>query len=506
MQNTPFVNRNAKPFGSFATNAASARSVIGAKLRGEHRPFSNNKTTDAIANGTSEGARKGWVTRRAGGNVNGIGTSDDDNDRTIDGSPAHRKFMEEGDAKGFNAKELKKYRPADSARYELGQADKAEKLGKMDEAKERRARAEKHFNEAALSDPTNADVYKQQARGETPRAMAPPAQKTAADLDAEAAARVRTPGFGKMIARRRAAAPAWHAKHENSAPPTDAVANGTSDALPNGEFKLFENGHGATAEKKCDCKEGESCDKCKSDKKEWTPPWKKDGVENAGNSEGAKKGWLTRNGGIRADEHFQKDDGSHHVKLTVQGSGDDQKDVQLELPKGTHDAVMAGTFKPSAELEKHSKGEDFHVIHGYEPVERLRAQYGKGSEADKYNGLIGGALGRAKAYYSRSREYPDGSQASHALKARAEQLLSDIHSKHVPAREAAKKMGAAAGVANSRYMRAVNRIRTGVILNYSSSVRDMLDEVEEYSESGEALPDDLREQYEEWLEDGGSEW
>lgn len=68
------------------------------------------------------------------------------------------------------------------------------------------------------------------------------------------------------------------------------------EVVANAGFKPFEKGHGAKAEKKCSCKEGESCDKCKDGgKKAWVPPWKKK-VENAGTSEGAKLGWERRRG------------------------------------------------------------------------------------------------------------------------------------------------------------------------------------------------------------------
>lgn len=303
------------------------------------------------------------------------------------------------------------------------------------------------------------------------------------------------------------------------------------DALANGEFKLFEKGHGAKAENKCGCKEGESCDKCKKDDKKeaWVPPWKKEGVENsgtqtseqellanklaaatkpadaipnAGNSEGAHAGWLTRRGGVRVDEEFNHEDGSgKHVKLTIQGQNDGQKNIELNLPKDVHAAIAAGAWKPNVELEKHSKGEDFHTIHGYESVTGLRAKYGKGSEADKQNGIIGGQIARAKAYYARARDFGEGTEAQNTLKAKAESIIKEIHDKHHPALAAAKLAHGSGPVVNRGYGALLNSFRGGLLKNYSFDTQEMLDEVMMYAENGEALPDDLREQYEEWLDE-----
>lgn len=436
------------------------------------------------------------------------------------------------------------------------------------------------------------------------------------------------------------------------APVVASTAPESPDALANGEFKLFEKGHGAKAEKKCDCKEGESCDKCKKDdKKEWVPPWKKDGVENAaepasesdalanklaaatkpmdalanagtsegaskgwetrrggaaipphtewsrfaggtgaeegkyghdfrhpngktysinpisskyghhqgyrltvfpskthghgtitadgeensnfagalhrstrdavkaakihadkhesanklsnaGTSEGAREGWLTRRGGVRADEEFDHEDGSgRHVKLTIQGQNEGQKNIELNLPKEVHAAIAAGKWQPNAELERHSKGEDFHTIHGYESVAGLRAKYGKGSEPDKINGIIGGQIARAKAYYARARDFGEGTEAQNTLKAKAESIIKEIHDKHHPALAAAKLAHGSGPVVNRGYGALLNSFRGGLLKNYSFDTQAMLDEVMMYAENGEALPDDLREQYEEWLDE-----
>lgn len=224
-------------------------------------------------------------------------------------------------------------------------------------------------------------------------------------------------------------------------------------------------------------------------------------VANAGTSEGAAKGWLTRRGGIRVAEEFDHEDGRKHVKLTIQGQEDGQKNVELNLPKETHAAIVAGQWKPDKDMEKHSKGEDFHTIHGYESVAGLRQKYGKGSEVDKINGIIGGQIARAKAYYSRARDFADGSEAQLALKAKAESILKEVNDKHRTALNEAKQRHAAAPVANRDYLRLLNSFRSGTLVNYSSEVQEMLDEVAEYAERGEALPWDLMADYEDWLEE-----
>lgn len=227
---------------------------------------------------------------------------------------------------------------------------------------------------------------------------------------------------------------------------------------------------------------------------------KKATVSNAGNSEGAVKGWLTRRGGVRADQEYDDENGVKHVKLTIQGREDGQKNVEVNLPKEVHAAIAAGKWTPDADLEKHSKGEDFHTIHGYEPVGALREKYGKGGEVDQINGKIGGQIGRAKAYFSRARDFADGSEAANVLRAKAESVIREIHDKLHPALATAKAKHTSGAVGN-RYHALLNSFRQGALLNYGSDVEDMLEEVAEYAERGEALPWDLLAEYEEWLEE-----
>lgn len=227
-------------------------------------------------------------------------------------------------------------------------------------------------------------------------------------------------------------------------------------------------------------------------------------VGNAGNSEGAREGWLTRRGGVRAGDTFDHESGSgKHVKLTIQGQLDGQKNIELDLPKDVHTAIAAGSWKPNADFEKNSRGEDFHTIHGYEPVTKpggIREKYGKGSEPDKANGLIGQNVSRAKAYYARARDFGDGTEAQNALKAKAESILKEIHSKYHPALVKAKAAHASS-LGNRAYGVLLNSFRGGLLKNYQNDVQEMLDEVADYASNGETLPDDLREQYEEWMDE-----
>lgn len=227
-------------------------------------------------------------------------------------------------------------------------------------------------------------------------------------------------------------------------------------------------------------------------------------VGNAGNSEGAHEGWLTRRGGVRAGDTFDHESGSgKHVKLTIQGQLDGQKNIELDLPKDVHTAIAAGSWKPNADFEKNSRGEDFHTIHGYEPVTKpggIREKYGKGSEPDKANGLIGQNVSRAKAYYARARDFGDGTEAQNSLKAKAESILKEIHSKYHPALVKAKAAHASS-LGNRAYGVLLNSFRGGLLKNYQQDFQEMLDEVADYASNGETLPDDLREQYEEWMDE-----
>jgi len=221
---------------------------------------------------------------------------------------------------------------------------------------------------------------------------------------------------------------------------------------------------------------------------------------NSENFESASKG----RGGIRVDEEFDHKNGSgKHVKLTIQNWKDGQKDIKMNLPKSVYAALSADQWQSNKEMERQFDGEDFHIKHGYEPVSQpdgIRKKYGKGSEPDIVNGLIGQSLARAKSYYTNAKNFDDGSTAQHALKAKAEDIIKEIHDKHHPDLLKAKA-SYVAPLGNRDYAILLNSFRDGLLKNYRYDVQDMLDEVADYASNGDPLPDELRERYEEWLDD-----
>lgn len=223
-------------------------------------------------------------------------------------------------------------------------------------------------------------------------------------------------------------------------------------------------------------------------------------VQNSENFESASKG----RGGIRVDEEFDHKNGSgKHVKLTIQNWKDGQKDIKMNLPKSVYAALSADQWQSNKEMERQFDGEDFHIKHGYEPVSQpdgIRKKYGKGSEPDIVNGLIGQSLARAKSYYTNAKNFDDGSTAQHALKAKAEDIIKEIHDKHHPDLLKAKA-SYVAPLGNRDYAILLNSFRDGLLKNYRYDVQDMLDEVADYASNGDPLPDELRERYEEWLDD-----
>jgi len=229
-------------------------------------------------------------------------------------------------------------------------------------------------------------------------------------------------------------------------------------------------------------------------------------IANAGNAEGARKGWLTRKGGMREDHHYVDEAGQAKTKLTIQGQQDGQKDIELHLPTATVDAIKSGKWEENKDWSKHAGSENFHTIHGYTPTAEHRAKYPKGSEADKHNAEIGQAVARANAYYVRSRDYDKNEHPHKILKAKAEELLARVHGEMHGKRKAAQAAhDASAPVANRGYHALLNSFRAGALLNYVSRDADVddLDDEEvielagRYAAEGDTMPDDLVERLEE---------
>ena len=338
----------------------------------------------------------------------GVGSSvSDDDNRAIVGSPAYRKFMEEGDAKGYNAKELVKYRSAESGDYHAERAEKAKDDG---EKIRRHGEAAAHYEQAAKDDPTNASIYREKAD-----------------------------------------------KHWKEHKRLDSLHNHKS-------------------------------------------------VANAGNSEGAHKGWLTRKGGMREDHNYVDEAGVPKTKLTIQAQQDGQKDIEVHLPTATLDAIKSGKWEANKDWSKHAGSENFHVVHGYNPVGDYRQKYAKGSESDKHNSNVGRDIGRANSYYMRARDYDKSELPHKVLTAKAEEALAAVHGEHHPKRKAAEAAHAAMQpVGNRAYHSLLNSFKAGAILNYVSRDADVddLDDDEvielagEYAASGDTMPDDLLERLEE---------
>jgi len=491
----------------------------------------------ALVNGTSEGALKGWETRRAGGG----GLQPKDTVASVRASiaandpkefPEQRKRLEEY-VKWAGSEDANK-RVVDASNGDGPPLIKKHKDGvQYLHADNETYSNPVHPRSSTWDFPHDATKMHPTLKARLVKGGATPAYKNSAQPDADTLANklaaatkpadALANGEFKLFKKGQnslgdIAADESKDKEEDAKDggiDEEKEGEGANKKMANGEFVLFKKGQNSLGDIKDDAKKepehkdgkgpnDDGDEEDKDGKKAWVPPWKKDGVENAGNSEGAHEGWLTRRGGVRAGDTFDHESGSgKHVKLTIQGQLDGQKNIELDLPKDVHTAIAAGSWKPNADFEKNSRGEDFHTIHGYEPVTKpggIREKYGKGSEPDKANGLIGQNVSRAKAYYARARDFGDGTEAQNALKAKAESILKEIHSKYHPALVKAKAAHASS-LGNRAYGALLNSFRGGLLKNYQHDVQEMLDEVADYASNGETLPDDLREQYEEWMDE-----